>query len=95
MQNGWKKNISNRSREPVTEKDSHLPISGSNKARDQVEVPGFYGANPALGSGVADADDDYSKLLSRSLKQFFKPNTALLWAQPEIINRHCERPHWL
>lgn len=37
----------------------------------------------ALEAGLLTLEDDYSKLLSRSLNSSLV-NTALLWAQPEI-----------
>ena len=69
--NGWKKNISNRSAATVTEKDSHLPISGSIKARGGIYEVLAHAEKLALEAGLLTLDDDYSKLLSPEFKQFF------------------------
>ena len=55
----------------LLKKDSHLPISGSIKARGGIyEVPA-HAERLALEAGLLTLEDDYSKLLSPEFKQFF------------------------
>lgn len=58
-------------RATVTEKDSHLPISGSIKARGGIYEVLAHAEKLALEAGLLTLDDDYSKLLSPEFKQFF------------------------
>ena len=70
--NGWKRNISNRSAgQLLLKKDSHLPISGSIKARGGIYEVLAHAEKLALEAGLLTLEDDYSKLLSPEFKQFF------------------------
>ncbi|WP_279029284.1 D-serine ammonia-lyase [Gibbsiella quercinecans] len=52
-------------------KDSHLPISGSIKARGGIYEVLAHAEKLALGAGLLSVDDDYSKLLSPAFRRFF------------------------
>ncbi len=65
MQNGWKKEYQQPDqRATVTEKDSHLPISGSIKHAAGFMKSWHTQKKLALEAGLLTLDDDYSKLLS-------------------------------
>lgn len=55
----------------LLKKDSHLPISGSIKARGGIYEVLAHAEKLALEAGLLTLDDDYSKLLSPEFKQFF------------------------
>ncbi len=55
----------------LLKKDSHLPISGSIKARGGIYEVLAHTEKLALEAGLLTLDDDYSKLLSPEFKQFF------------------------
>ncbi|MCH7334949.1 D-serine ammonia-lyase [Acinetobacter sp. NIPH 2699] len=52
-------------------KDSHLPISGSIKARGGIYEVLYHAEKLALQAGLLTVDDDYSKLNSPEFKTFF------------------------
>jgi D-serine ammonia-lyase len=55
----------------LLKKDSHLPISGSIKARGGVYEVLAHAETLALGAGLLNTDDDYSILLEPRFKDFF------------------------
>ncbi|EMJ8105820.1 TPA: D-serine ammonia-lyase, partial [Escherichia coli] len=55
----------------LLKKDSHLPISGSIKARGGIYEVLAHAERLALEAGLLTLEDDYSKLLSPEFKQFF------------------------
>ncbi|EKB2849288.1 D-serine ammonia-lyase [Escherichia coli] len=55
----------------LLKKDSHLPISGSIKARGGIYEVLAHAEKLALEAGLLTLEDDYSKLLSPEFKQFF------------------------
>lgn len=57
--------------ELLLKKDSHLPISGSIKARGGIYEVLAHAEKLALAAGILSLDDDYSKLLSPECKAFF------------------------
>ncbi|MGY9371710.1 D-serine ammonia-lyase [Citrobacter pasteurii] len=57
--------------ELLLKKDSHLPISGSIKARGGIYEVLTYAEKLALEAGLLTTEDDYSILLSPEFKQFF------------------------
>ena len=66
------KGISTTDRRAIaTKKDSHLPISGSIKARGGIYEVLAHAEKLALEAGLLTLEDDYSKLLSPEFKQFF------------------------
>lgn len=67
----------------LLKKDSHLPISGSIKARGGIYEVLAHAEKLALEAGLLTLDDDYSKLLSPEFKQFFS-QYSIARAQPEI-----------
>lgn len=54
----------------LLKKDSHLPISGSIKARGGIYEVLAHAEKLALEAGLLTLEDDYSKLLSPEFKQF-------------------------
>lgn len=56
----------------MLKKDSHLPISGSIKARGGIYEVLTHAEKLAMEAGLLSIDDDYSKLLSDEFKAFFK-----------------------
>ena len=52
-------------------KDSHLPISGSIKARGGIYEVLTHAEKLAIENGLLSEDDDYSQLFSEKFKQFF------------------------
>lgn len=57
--------------EMLLKKDSHLPVSGSIKARGGIYEVLAHAEKLALETGLLSIDDDYSVLLSPEFKQFF------------------------
>ncbi|MEN0578324.1 D-serine ammonia-lyase [Phytobacter palmae] len=57
--------------EMLLKKDSHLPVSGSIKARGGIYEVLAHAEKLALEAGLLRTDDDYSVLLSPECKQFF------------------------
>ncbi|VDR23755.1 D-serine dehydratase [Raoultella terrigena] len=57
--------------ELLLKKDSHLPISGSIKARGGIYEVLTHAEKLALEAGLLTAADDYSRLLTPEFKQFF------------------------
>lgn len=57
--------------ELLLKKDSHLPVSGSIKARGGIYEVLTHAEKLALKAGLLSIDDDYSVLLSPEFKQFF------------------------
>lgn len=57
--------------EILLKKDSHLPVSGSIKARGGIYEVLAHAEKLALEAGLLSIDDDYSVLLSPEFKQFF------------------------
>jgi D-serine dehydratase len=57
--------------EMLLKKDSHLPISGSIKARGGIYEVLTHAEKLALEAGLLSTEDDYSVLLSPEFKQFF------------------------
>ncbi|SLJ98164.1 D-serine ammonia-lyase [Enterobacter sp. NFR05] len=57
--------------EMLLKKDSHLPVSGSIKARAGIYEVLAHAEKLALEAGLLSIDDDYSVLLSPEFKQFF------------------------
>lgn len=57
--------------EMLLKKDSHLPISGSIKARGGIYEVLTHAEKLALEAGLLTTEDDYSVLLSPEFKQFF------------------------
>ena len=57
--------------ELLLKKDSHLPISGSIKARGGIYEVLTHAEKLALEAGLLSTEDDYSVLLSPEFKQFF------------------------
>ena len=55
----------------LLKKDSHLPISGSIKARGGIYEVLTHAEKLAVQNGLLVYEDDYSKLLSEEFKQFF------------------------
>ncbi|MGG6178578.1 D-serine ammonia-lyase [Pantoea allii] len=55
----------------LLKKDSHLPISGSIKARGGIYEVLTHAEKLALGAGLLTREDSYSKLLSPAFRQFF------------------------
>ncbi len=55
----------------MLKKDSHLPISGSIKARGGIYEVLHHAEDLALEAGLFKKDDDYSKLASPEFKEFF------------------------
>lgn len=53
-------------------KDSHLPISGSIKARGGIYEVLTHAEKLAIGAGLLSVDDDYSILFSDKFRQFFR-----------------------
>ncbi|UTZ25513.1 D-serine ammonia-lyase [Vibrio campbellii] len=56
----------------MLKKDSHLPISGSIKARGGVYEVLTHAEKLAIEAGLLNASDDYSKLFSEEFRQFFQ-----------------------
>ena len=56
----------------LLKKDSHLPISGSIKARGGIYEVLFHAEELAMKAGLLKPEDDYSKLFSEEFKNFFK-----------------------
>lgn len=57
--------------ELLLKKDSHLPVSGSIKARGGIYEVLAHAEKLALEAGLLSTDDDYSVLLTPAFKQFF------------------------
>lgn len=57
--------------ELLLKKDSHLPVSGSIKARGGIYEVLAHAEKLALEAGLLSTDDDYSVLLTPQFKQFF------------------------
>ena len=55
----------------LLKKDSHLPISGSIKARGGIYEVLTHAEKLAINAGLLSQSDDYSKLFSEEFKQFF------------------------
>ena len=55
----------------MLKKDSHLPISGSIKARGGIYEVLHHAEDLAIEAGLLSKDDDYSKLASPEFKEFF------------------------
>ncbi|MDD9155235.1 D-serine ammonia-lyase [Aliivibrio sp. S4TY2] len=55
----------------MLKKDSHLPISGSIKARGGIYEVLTHAEKLAIEAGLLNESDDYSKLMSDDFKQFF------------------------
>ncbi|ANJ95807.1 D-serine ammonia-lyase [Serratia sp. TSA_7] len=55
----------------LLKKDSHLPISGSIKARGGIYEVLAHAEKLALAAGLLQLTDDYSKLFSEAFRQFF------------------------
>lgn len=60
----------------MAEKDSHLPISGSIKARGGIYEVLAHAEKLAIEAGLLKLEDDYSKLDQDSFRTFF-PNIKL------------------
>ena len=58
-------------REAAAEKDSHLPISGSIKARGGIYEVLTHAETLALEAGLLQTGDDYTRLFSDEFRQFF------------------------
>ena len=58
-------------REAAAEKDSHLPISGSIKARGGIYEVLTHAETLALEAGLLQTGDDYARLFSDEFRQFF------------------------
>lgn len=56
----------------MLKKDSHLPISGSIKARGGIYEVLAHAESLAIREGLLSLEDDYSKLFSQELKAFFQ-----------------------
>ena len=56
----------------LLKKDSHLPISGSIKARGGIYEVLFHAEDLAIKAGLLKPEDDYSKLFSEEFKNFLK-----------------------
>lgn len=56
----------------LLKKDSHLPISGSIKARGGIYEVLTHAEKLALHAGILSVSDDYSQLFSDSFRQFFQ-----------------------
>ncbi|MEH0712874.1 D-serine ammonia-lyase [Vibrio owensii] len=56
----------------MLKKDSHLPISGSIKARGGIYEVLTHAEKLAIEAGLLSESDDYSKLASEELRQFFQ-----------------------
>ena len=56
----------------MLKKDSHLPISGSIKARGGIYEVLTHAEKLAIEAGLLNASDDYSKLFSEEFRQFFQ-----------------------
>lgn len=56
----------------LLKKDSHLPISGSIKARGGIYEVLTHAEKLAIEAGLLSESDDYSKLASEELRQFFQ-----------------------
>ncbi|ENQ8703240.1 D-serine ammonia-lyase [Vibrio harveyi] len=56
----------------MLKKDSHLPISGSIKARGGIYEVLTHAENLAIEAGLLSESDDYSKLFSEEFRQFFQ-----------------------
>lgn len=56
----------------MLKKDSHLPISGSIKARGGIYEVLTHAERLAIEAGLLSESDDYSKLASEELRQFFQ-----------------------
>ncbi|MBV8045346.1 D-serine ammonia-lyase [Pluralibacter sp.] len=55
----------------LLKKDSHLPVSGSIKARGGIYEVLAHAEKLALAAGILSLDDDYSKLLAPQYRDFF------------------------
>ncbi|XPV77806.1 MAG: D-serine ammonia-lyase [Desulfovibrio sp.] len=74
--NKFHKYLQNQTQKPIGEniylkKDSHLPISGSVKARGGIYEVLCYAERLALTEGLLSFNDDYSILLSERMKEFY------------------------
>lgn len=56
----------------LLKKDSHLPISGSIKARGGIDEVLTHAEKLAIEAGLLTESDDYSKLLNEEFRDFFK-----------------------
>lgn len=59
----------------LLKKDSHLPISGSIKARGGIYEVLTHAEKLAIHAGLLSIDDDYSKLTSDEFQRFFKQHS--------------------
>jgi D-serine dehydratase len=71
MQSGWRKNLAAIPGTLLLKKDSHLPISGSIKARGGIYEVLTHAEKLALEAGLLSVEDDYSILLEPRFKDFF------------------------
>ena len=82
--------------EILLKKDSHLPISGSIKARGGIYEVLTHAEKLALEAGLLTTQDDYSVLLSPEFKQFFSQYSIAVGSPvTSHVDWHYERPYRL